>query len=254
MPAVVALSTFRTQPKQGHLDRAKRVIGYLKANPDGAVRFRVDIPRHEDIHKHTDMDWTYSVYGKVKEEEPKNMPTPLGKPVRLTAFVDANLMHDMVTGRSLTGLLLFVNQTPVEWYSKKQATVETATFGSEFIAARISTEHIMDIRYTLRMLGVPLDGPAWMFGDNEGVNKNCTIPHSMLKKRHNARAYHRVREAIAAKILYFIDINGKKNPADPLTKFLCWNDIKDKVGPVLFWKGDTLTPPVKTRGVTETKL
>ncbi|MGH7973991.1 MAG: hypothetical protein ACREBR_00595 [bacterium] len=61
------------------------------------------------------------------------MPQPKGKFVRTTTFVDANLMHDVVTGRSCTGVLHFLNQTPVEWYCKRQNTVETATYGSEFV-------------------------------------------------------------------------------------------------------------------------
>ena len=72
----------------------------------------------------------------------------------------------------------------------------------------------------MRMLGIPIDGPAWMFGDNESVVKSSTIPHSVLTKRHNALAYHRVREAIASKILSFKHIKGTENPADILTKFL----------------------------------
>ena len=42
--------------------------------------------------------------------------------------MDANLNHCLATGKSLTGFLHFVNKTPVDWYSKKQATVETATY------------------------------------------------------------------------------------------------------------------------------
>jgi hypothetical protein len=122
-------------------------------------------------------------------------------PVHTTTNVDANLMHCYVTGRSLTGILHFVNQCPVDWYSKKQNTVETATFGSEFVAARIATEQVRDLRYTLRMLGAPLDGPAWMFGDNESVVTNSTIAHSTLKKRHNALSYHRVHDACDAGVM-----------------------------------------------------
>jgi hypothetical protein len=58
------------------------------------------------------------------------------------------------------------------------------------------------------MLGVPLDGPAWMFGDNESVAKSATILHSSLMKRHNALAYQRVCEAIAAKVLHVCHIPG----------------------------------------------
>jgi hypothetical protein len=66
--------------------------------------------------------------------------------VTLTHYVDANLFHDLITGRSVTGILHLVNKTPIDWYSKKQATVETATYGSEYVAARTCVEQIMDLR------------------------------------------------------------------------------------------------------------
>ena len=86
-----------------------------------------------------------------------------------------------------------VNQTPIEAYSKKQATVETATYGSEFVAARTATEQKIDLRFTLRSMGVPIEEKAWMLGDNQSVITSSTIPFSLLSKRHNALAYHRVR-------------------------------------------------------------
>ena len=99
----------------------------------------------------------------------------------------------------------------------------------------------MDLRYTLRMLGVPLEGPAWMFGDNQSVVTSATIPHSSLSKRHNALAYHRVREAQAAKVLNFLHIPGAQNPADVLTKFLPYAVFRPLIEPFLFWKGDTVS-------------
>ena len=70
--------------------------------------------------------------------------------------MDTNLNHCLATGKSFTGCLHFVNKTPVGQYSMKQATVETATYGSEFVAAKTATEQIMDIRQTLRYLGAPI--------------------------------------------------------------------------------------------------
>jgi hypothetical protein len=70
------------------------------------------------------------------------------------------------------------------------------------------------------MMGIPLDGPAWMFGANQSVITSSNIPHSNLNKRHNALFYHRVQEAISAKILYFIHVGGKLNLSEILTKFL----------------------------------
>ena len=208
------------------------------------ICFCTNILSHDEfIDKIIKHDWLYSVYCNVKEELPSNMPDPKRKPVCITTFVNANLMHDLTTGRSATGVLHLVNATPIDWFSKRQNTVETATYGSEFTAARQSTDQVVDLCYTLRMLGVPLDVPTWIFGDNSSMLTSSTIPHSALSKRHNALAYHRVREAIAAGILYFIYIEGIDNPADILTKFLPWATSRDFIEPLLLWRGDTITAP-----------
>ena len=185
------------------------------------------------------------MYGNVSEELPKDAPEPKGKAVILTAFVDANLHHDLVTGRAVTGVLHLVNQTPFEWFCKKQATVEAATYGSEFVAAKLATEQAMAARITLRYLGVPVEGPTYMFGDNGSVVTSSTIPHSPLKKRHHALAYHLVREAIAAGIINFSHLPGELNPADVMTKHWSYSKIWTILQAVMFWTGDTadLLPP-----------
>ena len=93
--------------------------------------------------------------------------------------------------------LHFCNQTPTDWYSNKQATVETATYGSEIVAAKTATEQITDLRYTLRYLGVPIKSKSYMLGDNRSVVTSARLPHSTLSKRHNILAFHRAREATA---------------------------------------------------------
>jgi len=128
----------------------------------------------------------YSVYGSVAEDLPKNAPVPLGKTVVMSTYKDVNLYHDWTTGRAVTGILHFLNGTPVDWYSKRQNTVETATYCSEFVAAWIATNQIIDLRMTLRYLGVPVVEKSCLFGDNQSVVTSSTIPHSSLNKRHNA--------------------------------------------------------------------
>jgi len=139
-------------------------------------------------------DWT-DFYGNVKEVIPPNAPKPRGNPVQTTAFVDANHAGNQITRRSHSGILIYCNSSPIVWYSKAQATVETSTFGSEFVALRVATELIEALRYKLRMLGVPIDGPRNVLCDNKTVVDNSTVPSSTLKKKHNAICYHRVREA-----------------------------------------------------------
>jgi hypothetical protein len=73
---------------------------------------------------------------------------------------------------------------------------------------------VIDIRTTLCYLGVPIERPTYMFGDNESVVTSATIPHSSLTERHNTLSYHRVREAVASGILKFYQLNDKDNPSD----------------------------------------
>ena len=77
------------------------------------------------------------------------MPPPQGKTARITVYVNANHGHDLVTRQSVIGIILFINNMPIRWISKRQATVETSTYGSELVTARIATELIMEIRYKL---------------------------------------------------------------------------------------------------------
>jgi len=149
-----------------------------------------------------------------------------------------------------------VNQTPVEWFSKRQSTVETSTYGSEFIAARLATDQTVDLRYSLRMMGIPITGPTYMFCDNQSVVTSGSVPQSTLSKRHNALAYHRVREAVAAKIIHFLHISGAENPADLLTKFLPHHIFWPFIRPLLFWRGETQTEinPSSVRGVSGKNL
>ena len=163
--AVMTLSGFRVAPKQGHLARIKRIYGYLAKMRHASIRIRTEEPDYSDV-PNIEHDWSRSVYGNLKEIIPHDIPTPLGKYVTLTHYVDANLMHDIATGRSVTGILHMVNKTPIDWYSKKQATVETATYGSEFVAARTCVEQIIDLRNTLRYLGVPVREKSYMFREN----------------------------------------------------------------------------------------
>jgi hypothetical protein len=157
-------------------------------------------------------------YPNAEEDIPDDMMKPLGKMSTITCYVDADHARDKVTCRSVTGILLIVNNTPLIWYTKRQKTVETSTYGSELVAARIAVELMLEVRYKLRMLGVPLETTSMMVGDNMSVILNTTLPSSMLKKKHNAIAYHRVREAVAARIIDFTHIESKLNVADILTK------------------------------------
>ena len=213
---VSMLSTHLALPREGHLQQVHHMFGYLKAKPKKTLAFD---PTHPDIDegRFLKCDW-HDFYRGAAESIPGDAPEPRGNVVSTHCFVDADHAGNRVTRRSQTGILIFVNRAPIIWFSKRQNTVETSTFGSEFVAMRISVELIEALRYKLRMFGIPIDGPTNVFCDNEAVTKNVIHPESTLKKKHNAIAYHRSREAVAAGTIRVTKEDGKTNLADVLTK------------------------------------
>ena len=134
-----------------------------------------------------------------------------------------NNAGNVVTRRSHTGVLILLGITPIIWFSKRQNTVESATFGAEFVAMRVAKDLIVALRLKLMSFGVRLDGPADVHCDNLGVCKNTMYPESTLSKKHNAINYHAVREAVARKIIRVCKEDTKTNIADAFTKLMTYD-------------------------------
>lgn len=215
----------------------KCIYGYIKNQPHGAIHVCTEEPDYSML-KDVEYDWMYSVYGNVCELIPADAPVPLGKAMVMTTYIDANLYHCLLTGCANTGILHLLNKTPIDWFTKHQSTVETATYGSKFVAACQAVNQIIDLCTSLHYLGVPIQTKAYMFGDNQSVVTSSTIPHSGLNKHHNALSYHHICEAIAAKILSFFHIDGKTNPADILSKHCGFQEFWPHIKALLFWPGD----------------
>ena len=105
-------------------------------------------------------------YRDVMESLPKDNPEPRGRSVTITEFVDASYASDNKTRISHTGYVIFVNRSPVIFYSKRQLMVKLSTFSSEFIANNTCTAHIIALKSKLQMFGVDIDDPIIMLNDN----------------------------------------------------------------------------------------
>jgi len=138
--------------------------------------------------------------------------------VELTAFVDSDHAGDTLTRRSRTGIFLFIQNAPIVWFSKKQTSIETSSFGSEFSAMKTAVEMVEGLRYKLRIMGVPIDGPCNVNADNMSMVRNSSVPESQLKKKSNLIAYHYVRERAAAGVVIINYEPTGSNLADMLTK------------------------------------
>ena len=191
------MSSHLALPREGHLQQVLQTHGHLKRNHNTET---VCDPSHTAIDESLfqRQDWASSEFGDtLREDLPTNMPQPRGIGFVMSAHVDADHASDTTTRRSRTGFLVCLNSAPIYWLSKKQTSVESSSFGSEFTAMKQCTECLRGLRYKLRMMGMAANGPAHVLGDNQSVLANTTIPDSTLKKKSQSIAYHLVREGVA---------------------------------------------------------
>jgi hypothetical protein len=185
-------------------------------------------------------DWT-AFYPNATELLPLNALVPRGKPVQIITFVDSNHAGDLLTQQSRTGVIIYLNHSPIVWYSKKQNSSEASTFVSEFMALKTAAEPVSGLCYKLRMMRVPIEGAAQMRVDNMSVVNNTSLLEFVLKKKSNSIAYHYVREAVAAVWLQVGYEHTKTNLADMLTKV--------QSGPEWMRLADMVLPPECARRV-----
>ena len=228
---VSLMSRYLVSARQGHLEQVFHIFAYLKHHPRSTIVFDDTVPTFRG-ERFVKCDWS-EFYPDAAEAIPQNMPTPRGKDVVMTCFVDADHAGCRETRRSHSGILIFVNRAPVLWFSKRQNTVEASTYGSELLAMRLSIEMIEGLRYKLRMMGVPLTEECSVFCDNSAVVTNSR-PESTLKKKHAAINFHRVREAIAAGTIRVAKEGTQTNLADILTKLMPGPKMKELLENILW--------------------
>jgi len=218
---VSVMAAHCAMPRKGHLDAVWHMFAYLKRHDKSKMVFDSSSPTFSvKTNKLPRPDWL-DFYKDVQEQVPHDAPEPRGQAVELTAFVDSDhaLMHgDTVTRRSRTGIFLFIQNAPIVWFSKKQTSVETSIFGSEFSAMKTAVEMVEGLRYKLRMMGVPIDRPCNVKADNMSMVRNSSVPESQLKKKSNSIAYHYVCERAAAGVVVINYEPTGSNVADMLTK------------------------------------
>ncbi|KAL7502891.1 hypothetical protein ACHAXN_000764, partial [Cyclotella atomus] len=179
------------------------VMGYLKAHSNSRLIFDPEKPDVSNcgFKEYNKSDWG-TEYDGAEELIPVDAPKALGKSVLLQMFVDSDHAGDKKSRRSRTGFVIL------------QSTIETSVFGAKFCAMKHGIENLRGIRYKLRMMGVPIDGAARIFGDN------MSVPELTLKKKSNSVCYHAVREAVVMGEALVAHIGTAYNLADLLTNVL----------------------------------
>jgi len=219
--AIASLSRFSSAPREGHLELAKHLLGYLKKYPRLGYTVNPAPPSIDHDYQQVELKQDFgNQYAYFNEDLDPRFPVALVPELDINIFVDADHGHDKVTGRSITGLVAFVGSTPVTWSSKRQLQVQTSAFSAEFAALKRATEEAMTLRHYLCAMGVKVSKPTPIFVDNMSVVLNASNPGSTLNKKWVALSYHFVREHAANDIVSIRKIDTSDNYADPFTKAL----------------------------------
>ena len=189
------MASYMNMPREGYLEAVLHVFEFLVQKYNSRMAFD---PTYTVINMNDFKECTWKdYYGYLKEAIPPNAPKERGKYFDLCGYVDREHAGENNTRRYLSGFFIFLNTALIQWFSNSQAMIETSMFGTEFVAMKIFMETLQGIKYNLRMIGVPIYGLSYIYGDNMVVIYNTKSTDTTLKKKSNSIFYHTVRRSIA---------------------------------------------------------
>ena len=209
------------------------MMGYLKWKHNSQLFFDPTYPDIDFDTFNNGAEWK-KIYCDVTKAIPPNAPYPRGKSVDLRMWVDSDHAGDKVTRKLRTGYFIFLNTALIYWIIKKQATIEGSVFGAECVAIKTGVEALRGIRYKLRMMGVPLTGLTYVYGENMFVIYNTSQHESTLMKKSNSICYHAVHEAVASGKCLITHCKTGNNYSDMMTRFLYGKKKLDNVSRILY--------------------
>ena len=137
---VAVMSKNIALPKYGKLEQVLNIMGYLNNHNKRRLMFdSINNFLKESLSK--EYYW-FDFYRDAEEAKPPNMPKARVNVVTMSCFVDVNHSGNKVERRIQTGILIFINRAPINWYSNQQPHVEASKFGAKFCAIKVGVEII----------------------------------------------------------------------------------------------------------------
>ena len=204
--------------REGHLETAVHVMACVGQKYNSRLVYDLSYPEidHSSFKECDCLEF----YRDVQEAIPLNAPEPQSKEVDISMFVDSDHAGDKVSHRSRSGFLIYVNIALVQWFSKKQSAVVTSVFGAEFVIMKQDIDALGGLRYKLRMMGILISDPSYIYGDDMSVKHNTSRLESVLRKKSNSVCYHAVCESVTMGESVVGNKPSKEKIADLLTKVL----------------------------------
>jgi len=136
---------------------------------------------------------------------------------QLTVWVDADWGGEIPGRKSCTGGILVLNGTPIDWISRKQATVALSSMEAEYMAASTVVSLTMLYGQVLEELGLSQNTIS-IIGDNTACISLARNDQTSKRAKHIDLRYHFIRELQQAKVVNFVWTKTENELADILTK------------------------------------
>jgi hypothetical protein len=202
----------------------------LSITPDSSLTQRTQLLLIQIFPSTTGLNFT----GTLKRLSLMTCRNPWEKRIEIRMMCDCDHAGCKRTHHSWMGILIYCNLVFIQWVSKRQLTIETSVFGAEFVAMKHGIKALRRLQYKLCMMGVPLTGPAFIYGDNKSQVTNSTVPELTLKKKSHSICYHAIRESVAMVKSRITHFGTSENLSDPLTKMTFGAKRRRLLGNVLY--------------------
>ena len=112
----------------------------------------------------------------------------------MQVYAYRNHAGNYVTLCSRSVLVVFLNNVSIYWSLKNQTSYENSMSVSDLVEMNQACKYVSGIWYKLIIMGIPVEDPTYVCGDNQSVLANTTMPKSTIKKKSNVIVFHFVRE------------------------------------------------------------
>jgi hypothetical protein len=190
--AVLQLSSFNSNPCQGHLAAARHVLRYL----EGKINLGI-------------------IYKRQRASS-----APCGFWSNEIGHSDADWGRDLDSRRCTTGVVVLLNDAAVIRKSCKQPTVALSTMETEYMALTDAAKEIKWIRISFDELhyGITSIPSTIIRTDNQGALALAKNPAHHTRSKHIDIKHLHIRETIAQGIVWLEHVSTSDMAADFLTK------------------------------------
>ena len=189
--SVGILSRYMQSPRESHGNALKQVLRYLQGTLGHGLEFK------------------------------------RGSTQKLVGYSDSSHNTDPDDGRSTTGHLFCLGNTPITWCSQKQDIVALSSCEAEFMAATEAAQQAIWLQELLSEVTGGETEKTLILVDNKSAISLAKNPVFHRRSKHIHKRFHFIRECVERNLIDVEHVPGTEQKADILTKALAKIKFKE---------------------------